>query len=378
MVRIVVIDNDPHTHAVLQMSLPRECALLPATTGLQGFRLVEEEDPDVVLLAVELPDADGMQLLPRILELPEAPPVIMMTTRKDTKTIVEAIRIGAHNFISKPVDPGKFLILLQTAVQIAAIRHAVIGDAPMPQIIGSSPAIRRVKDITRRYATSNSAVLIIGETGTGKELVAQSIHDLSKRGNESYVPINCGAIPETLMETELFGSEKGAYTDAVARPGVFERAHRGTLFLDEIGDMLPHHQVKLLRVLEDRSFNRVGGSRTIQSDIRIISATNCDLATAVRNGAFRRDLFYRVSTLPIEIPPLRARRVDIPELTRAFLDKFSEDCGQTLRISSSALEKLIDYDWPGNVRELRNVIERAILFAEDGMIRPCDISLLGF
>jgi len=378
MVRIVVIDNDPHTHAVLQMSLPRECALLPATTGLQGFRLVEEEDPDVVLLAVELPDADGMQLLPRILALPEAPPVIMMTGRKETRAIVDAMRIGAHNFISKPVDPNKFLILLQSAVHIAAIRHAVIGNAPIPEIIGSSPAIRKVKDISRRYSTSNSSVLIIGETGTGKELVAQSIHELSKRGGESYVPINCGAIPETLMETELFGSEKGAYTDAVARPGVFERAHRGTLFLDEIGDMLPHHQVKLLRVLEDRTFTRVGGSRTIQSDVRIISATNCDLATAVKDGSFRRDLFYRVSTLPVEIPPLRSRRTDIPELTRTFLDQFSEDCGRTLKISSSALEKLIEYNWPGNVRELRNVIERAVLFAEDGLIQASHISLIGY
>jgi transcriptional regulator with PAS, ATPase and Fis domain len=220
----------------------------------------------------------------------------------------------------------------------------------------------------RLYATSTSPVLIVGETGTGKELVARTIHELSARQQEVYLPINCGAIPDTLMETELFGSERGAYTDAITRPGVFERANRGSLFLDEVGEMGLQHQVKLLRVIEDKSFTRVGGVHSVSSDARIIAATNRTLSSAVQNGTFRQDLYYRINTLPLSVPPLRRRKMDIPELARNFVRLYTGNGGGHAVISSSAIEKLVEYRWPGNIRELKNVIERALLFAENGRI----------
>jgi DNA-binding NtrC family response regulator len=369
MVRILFIDDDPNIHIVLRMCLPGECAVIPATDGAQGVRLAQEEDPDVILLDIGLPDIDGMQVLRRILALPAAPPVIMLTATGDTTKVVEAIKIGAHDYIVKPFTHEKVFAILRTAVHVHTGDRQIPDEVVLPRIIGHSPGIRHVKHLIALYATSESPVLILGETGTGKELVARSIHDLSERRREIYVPINCGAIPETLMETELFGSEKGAYTDAVARPGVFERAHRGTLFLDEIGEMTLLNQVKLLRVMEEKSFCRMGGVRTIASDARIIAATNRAVGSAVKTGSFREDLYYRINTLPLSIPPLRRRRVDIPPLVRAFLQTHAARGSAGTSISSSAIEKLIDHDWPGNIRELKNVTERAFLFAGRGQIK---------
>lgn len=374
MVRILFIDDDPHIHTVLRMSLPVECAVIPATDGKRGLALAVEEDPDLVLLDIGLPDIDGMQVLRRILELPSAPPVIIVTASDDTATVVEAIKTGAHDYIVKPFTHDKIETILLAAIRMQLREELPANGAKLHHIIGRSPGIRRVKRLIALYATSNAPVLVVGETGTGKELVARTIHDLSDRRNEVYVPVNCGAIPENLMETELFGAEKGAFTDAVARPGVFERAHLGSLFLDEIGETSLPHQVKLLRVIEEKSFVRVGGVRSTKADVRIIAATNRALGPAVREGSFRKDLYYRVNTLPLSIPPLRARKGDIPDLARAFAERrdaapHGDGSGRgPMSLSSSAIERLTDYDWPGNIRELKNVIERAILFAGAGPI----------
>lgn len=370
MVRIVFIDDDPNIHTVLQLTLPDECAVIPATDGKSGLRLVEEEDPDLVLLDIGLPDCDGMVLLRRILGLPGAPPVVMLTASNETEKVVESIKIGALDYIVKPFTPRRILSVVHSALRLHLADRTRTADARFAHIIGSSPAIREVKRRIAMFAPSDSPVLILGETGTGKELVAHTIHDLSARQGEVFVAVNCGAIPDSLMETELFGSEKGAYTDAVTRSGIFERAHRGTIFLDEIGEMSPRHQVKLLRVIEEKSFIRVGGVRSIGSDCRIVTATNRSLQEEVERGTFRGDLFYRISTLPLEIPPLRARKTDIPELARFFLDRYTHGRVDGVALTSAAIEKLLDHDWPGNIRELRNVIERALLFSEGGPLEP--------
>lgn len=366
MVRILFIDDDPKIHAVLEMALPGECAVIPAMSGGEGIRLVEEEDPDLVLLDIGLPDMDGMEVLRQILALPSPPPVIMVTARGETETVVEAIKAGAHDYIVKPITREKVYSIVHTAVRVHLTDDPPADESSVCHMIGSSPAMRNVKRLVALYATSHSPVLIVGETGTGKELVAQTIHALSARHGEVYIPINCGAIPETLLETELFGAERGAFTDATTRPGVFERAHRGTLFLDEIGEMPVQQQVKLLRVIEERAFTRVGGIRRIESDVRFIAATNRALSGEVDGGRFRRDLYYRINTLPLSVPPLRSRRADIPELARAFVKAGAGD--RPASLTSTALEKLMGYRWPGNIRELRNVIERAQLFARGGRI----------
>ncbi len=370
MVRILFIDDDPNIHTFLKMVLPGECAVIPALDGEQGVRMTAEEDPDLVLLDIGLPDVDGMEVLRRILDLPAAPPVIMLTADRSAEKVVEAIKAGAHDYIVKPFTREKIHSILRTAVRLHLSDAPPVDDSQLSHIIGRSPSIREVKRLIALYATSDSPVLIIGETGTGKELVARTIHDLSARRGEIFVPLNCGAIPETLLETELFGAEKGAFTDAVSRPGLFERAHRGTLFLDELGEMPLHHQVKLLRVIEDKTFSRVGGLRCIESDVRIIAATNRALRSAVKAGGFRQDLYYRINTLPLRIPPLRSRRADIPELARTFAEAHVDGVDARASISSSAIEKLLDYDWPGNIRELRNVMERAVLFSKGDSIEP--------
>jgi DNA-binding NtrC family response regulator len=353
--------------------LPEHYSLLSAYTGVQGVESAARDRPDVVLLDVNLPDLDGVSALKQIVARPLAPPVVMLSALTQPRVVKEAILAGACDYIGKPYELKELLGTLRTALAGADARRearAAVGDALLDGLIGESAAMRDVKELILRYAPSDSPVLVLGESGTGKELVARLIHERSRRRERPWVAVNCGALPESLMETELFGAEKGAFTDAVSRAGSFERANGGTLFLDEIGEMSPGAQTRLLRVIEEKELTRVGGSRPVPLDVRVVSATNRELK-AETGTRFRTDLYYRLNVLPIRVPPLRERAEDIPVLAAHFLSL----TGRTgVEISAESREKLIAHPWPGNVRELRNVLERASLAAARGVIRPGDLS----
>ena len=370
MVRILFIDDDPGAHEVLRLVLPEDYGVLSAMTGEEGISAVCKEDPDLVLLDFDLPDLNGLEVLRRISANPGAPPVIMLTAFSQISLIVEAVKQGASAYIVKPYKLPELTAAIKTnVVHHLKTKDSGIDTPELADLIGEAPVFARAKRFILTFAPSDRPMLITGESGTGKELAARTAHRLSGRSDGAFVAVNCGAIPENLIETELFGSERGAYTDAVSRPGSFQRSSGGTLFLDEIAEMPLAAQVKLLRVIEDGQVTRIGGTQPIPIDVRIISATNARLSTALAEGRFRRDLFYRVSTLPVEMPPLRERVEDIPLLSRHFLQ--SLDSQQAL--SHSALEKLMRHDWPGNVRELRNVLERASLLAQEGSIESAHV-----
>jgi len=373
MVKVLFIDDDPQAHATLRLILPEPYVLLSAYTARQGVETAAREGPDVVLLDINLPDMDGLRALRQIAAGPLAPPVVMLTALSQPRVVKESILAGACDYIVKPIDAPELLGTLRTAVAGADARRAAAGevtDSLMQGMVGESAGIRELKELIRRYAPSDSPVLVRGESGTGKERAARLIHDASRRRDGPFVAINCGALPDSLLESELFGAEKGAFTDAVSRPGSFERADGGTLFLDEIGEMSPAAQASLLRVIEQKELTRVGGTRTIALDVRVVSASNRDLKADLSTGRFRADLFYRLGVLPIHVPPLRERRGDIPLLAVHFLSAM-RDKGSTL--SDAAREKLVSYPWPGNIRELRSVMERAALAADGGEIRPCHL-----
>jgi len=374
VVRILFIDDDHQDQKLLKMILPENYAVISAVKGLHGVELIQKEEPDIVLLDIELPDINGLELLKRINALPLSPPVIMLTGCSEIDKVVRAIKMGASDYLTKPfkLEQLKRTIrdVMEEKIKESALIKLKTEDPPLNEIVGESTAIKDVKKLILLYADSESSVLITGESGTGKDVVARTIHNLSFRKGGPFVPKNCGAIPEALLETELFGSQKGAFTGAISRPGSFEMAKGGTLFLDEIGEMTPLSQVKLLRVLEDKTITRVGGTSVIPVDIRILTATNKDLKYECRRGNFRLDLFYRISTLSIKIPPLRERKEDISLLTAYFLKMLT---GRNLDISISAMEKLIDYNWPGNIRELKNVLERAVLHSKKHTLDEGDI-----
>jgi DNA-binding NtrC family response regulator len=371
MVRVLLIDDSPRDQATYGMILAEHYEVLAADTAAEGLRLLQERDPDVVLLDIDLPDRDGLSLLGDILALPAAPPVIMLTAYGEVDFVKHAIQAGAFDFILKDSGLAALEGALRKAVQIADARRLFL-SAPAPEsfagMVGESPPIRELKSLITRYAASDAPVLIQGESGSGKELAAIALHRLSPRRGGPLEPVNCGAIPESLLESELFGAERGAYTDAVSRAGPFERANRGTIFLDEIGELAPAAQVKLLRVLEAQELTRVGGTSTVRLNVRVVAATNQDLARRVEAGRFRPDLFYRINVLPLRVPPLRERPEDIPLLAAHLLPP-----GVALR--PEALQRLCAHSWPGNVRELRNVLERAAVVAEDRVIRARDLTL---
>jgi DNA-binding NtrC family response regulator len=358
VVKVLFIDDDSQAHKTLTLTLPETHTLISAYTGAEGVSRIALEKPDVVLLDINLPDVDGIRLLKEILARPLAPPVVMLTALRDVRLVKEAIQAGAHDYIVKPYILSELEGTLRNAIRNADSRPGALRDTEFPDILGESGGIREVKELILRYGPSDSPVLIQGESGTGKELVARSLHQISRRASAPYVAINCGALAESLVETELFGSEKGAFTDAVARPGSFERANGGTLFLDEIGELSSKAQTRLLRVLEEKALTRVGGTRRVESDVRVVSATNKDLKSEVRKGSFREDLYYRLSVLPIRVPPLRERKEDIPLIAVHLLGALSK---RELRLSAGARDRLISHPWPGNVRELRNVLERSLL-----------------
>ncbi len=374
MVKVLFIDDAPRAHRTLAEVLPAPYVLSSAYTGAEGIEALEREGPDVVLLDINLPDADGIAVLRRIVCRPCAPPVVMLTAMSSPRLVKDAILAGACDYIVKPYDLPELLGALRTAVAGAdarrAAQEAADPESTFPGLIGDSPGMREVKSLVLRYASSDSPVLVAGESGTGKELVARAVHDASRRHGHAFVALNCGALPETLLESELFGAEKGAFTDAVSRPGCFERAGGGTLFLDEVGELSPSAQTRLLRVIEQRELTRVGGSRPIPLDVRVVSATNRELRPGARDGPFRDDLYYRLGVLPIRVPPLRQRTEDIPALAAHFLSRQVRPCAG---LSNEAIEALCRHAWPGNVRELRNVMERAALSADGGPIRARDL-----
>jgi DNA-binding NtrC family response regulator len=331
-----------------------------------------------------LPEGDGFGVLRSAKEIDTEIPVIVMTAYGSIEDAVAAMKEGALDFLAKPVDPDHLLLLVTRALEQRRIvaenlllKEELAVRRGAPQLVGDDPSLRKVFASLQRAASTDTTVLLEGESGTGKELFARSLHALSPRSDAPFVAINCAAIPENLLETELFGHEKGAFTGAVARkPGKFEMAHRGTLFLDEIGDLPLALQAKILRALEEKRFERVGGTASVQVDVRLVAATNKGLRAAVAARRFREDLYFRLSVFPITVPPLRERPGDIPVLARYFVERFCRDLKKkALGLSPAALEQLQTYRWPGNVRELQNCIERAVILADGDTILPRHLNL---
>jgi DNA-binding NtrC family response regulator len=370
---------------MLRLALERQGhTVLEAKDQPEAVKHLQQGQPAVVLSDLRLPDGDGFGVLRASKEIDPDVPVIVMTAYGSIEDAVSAMKEGAMDFLAKPVDPDHLLLLVSRALDQRRIvtenlllkeELAVRRGAPL--LIGENASLRKVYSSLQRAATTDTTVLIEGESGTGKELFARSLHALSGRADAPFVAINCAAIPENLLETELFGYEKGAFTGAAARkPGKFEIAHRGTLFLDEIGDLPLTLQAKILRALEEKRFERVGGTVPVQVDVRLVAATNRGLKAAVAARRFREDLYFRLSVFPITVPPLRERSGDIPILARHFVDRFCRDLNKKpLVLSPEAVEQLQGYFWPGNVRELQNCIERAVILAEADTILPRHLNL---
>lgn len=350
--------------------------------GREALRLLQERTFDVVLTDLSMPEVDGMAVLTYLVNHFPETSCIIITGFGTIQTAVDAMRLGASDYLCKPVESQEILMIIARALEHQRLRREnfllkkqLREKFGFDNIIGTSEPICQVFDIIRKVADTDSTVLILGESGTGKELVARAIHYHGQRQANPLIPVNCGAIPEDLLESELFGHEKGAFTHAIrTRIGRFEQAHGGTIFLDEIGDMSPNLQVKILRVLQDHQFERIGGQKTLKVDIRVIAATNRDLKELVQSGKFREDLYYRLNVIPIRIPPLRERRSDIPILVTHFTQEFSRKKKKpACRVSPEAMRRLVAYDWPGNVRELENLIERMVILSEDEVLGVQDL-----
>jgi two-component system nitrogen regulation response regulator NtrX len=366
---VLIVDDEEGILDTLSGILEDEgYEVITASSGEGALQQFKEFSPEVVLLDVWLPGMDGIEILKRIKEGNNFTSVIMISGHSNIDTAVNAIKLGAYDFLEKPLSLEKVLILVKNALEMQKLERRV-GEERW-EIVGKTPQIIALKEMIRKAASSHSRILIYGESGTGKELVARAIHNESDRKNNNFVEVNCAAIPHELIESELFGHEKGSFTGAFERKkGKFEMAHEGTLFLDEIGDMSPATQAKVLRVIETQEFQRVGGNKKIKVDVRIIAATNKDLQEEIRKNNFREDLYFRLNVIPIHIPPLRERKEDIPLLADYFLEGFAQQYGQKLKkLSKTAIQSLMNYDWPGNVRELKNAIERFVIMNPAEMI----------
>jgi two-component system response regulator AtoC len=376
--RVLLVDDEVSLRKVLASALRREgYEVVSARDGEEALQLLDaSETPetgepfDLVVTDLKMPKIDGMELLRRVRARTKDLPVVMLTAHGTVDLAVQALKQGAFDFVTKPYERDEFLRIIKKAIEQGrrdvAEPQSASGDERRRLLIGESSRMREIGDIIERVAESPSTVLITGESGTGKELVAMSLHEGSARRDKPFIRINCGAIPAGLIEAELFGHERGAFTGAVtSKPGRFELADQGTLFLDEIGELPVEMQVKLLRVLQESTFERVGGIKTHKVDVRLVAATNRDLEKAIAEGQFREDLFYRLNVVPIALPPLRERLDDIPRLVAHFIDKFNARLGRNVtRLTDEALSTLMAYGWPGNIRELENIIERTILFAD--------------
>jgi DNA-binding NtrC family response regulator len=351
-----------------------------AADGAEGLERVRQWSPGIVVTDLKMPRMDGLELLARIRELPEKPVVIMLTAQGSIESAVEAMRMGAYDYIPKPIDPVRLKNILQNAnaqreanasKELEAARKPSHEADELGPLVGSSPKMKAIYQIIERVAPSNVSVLVTGESGTGKELVARCLHELSSRRNKPFVAVNCAAIPETLIESEIFGHERGAFTGAVERrAGCFELAEEGTLLLDEIGEMPMGTQAKLLRVLEDRKLRRLGSKAETPVDVRVIAATNKDAQHAVSSGQLRGDLFYRLNVFNIQMPPLREHASDIPEIAARMIEDMNQRHGCSITgIAPDLLDRLMKYEWPGNARELRNTIERATILTHTGQLR---------
>src|ERR1700761_9557195 len=375
---ILVIDDEAGIRESLEVLLTLEgYGVRTAIDGEQGLRILEVENFDLILLDLALPGQTGLELLPQIKDRQPETPVIMITAYGTVDNVVEAIRTGAENFIQKPWDNEKLMADIRSAIarhrveeENLQLKRTLKQRYSFSNIVGKSDLMLRVFDLVAQVAPSRATVLIQGESGTGKEVIAKALHANSPRRDKPFVPINTGAMPSELLESTLFGHVKGAFTSAVAsKKGLFEVANGGTLFLDEIATMGMDTQAKILRVLQDKRFMHLGGIQEIQVDVRILAATNVDLRQAVREGKFREDLFYRLNVITVDLPPLRARRDDIPLLTQHFLDYYINENGLSpRRLSADAMRALVDYDWPGNVRELENAIERGVVLSSGPVI----------
>ncbi len=377
--QVLVVDDSPEIRSSFCKVLRTEGFTVEvATDGEDAIEKLESRSFDVVFTDIAMPRKDGLDLLQYIRSRHPETCCIVVTGYGSIEGAVEAMRAGAFEYLTKPVSPEEIIHIVEKAVSSrngGRPSESSIEQNGFLNIVGKSPAIRHVFDIVKKVASADSTVLITGESGTGKELIAQAIHMAGDRRNGPFVPVNCAAIPEELLESELFGHEKGAFTHAIrTRIGRFELANKGTIFLDEIGDMSPSLQVKLLRVLQERRFERVGGMKTVEIDIRVIAATNIDLEEAVKEGRFREDLYYRLNVIPIKVPPLRERVTDIPLLLDYFLEKCSSRKGASVKgIDETARQCLLSYDWPGNVRELENVMERMVILSNGPVITVEDL-----
>ena len=377
---VLIVDDEPAIQSALRGVLEDEGYRVTAVgSGTEAIGVVRDETPDVVFLDIWMPGLDGLDTLAEIKRVRPETAVVMISGHGTIETAVKATRLGAYDFIEKPLSLDKTLVILDRALEHARLEseNASLREKldERSQIIGESAVIRALREQIAMAAPTNGRVLIYGENGSGKELVARAVHALSARHDRAFVEVNCAAIPEELIESELFGHEKGAFTGAHSRRrGRFELADGGTIFLDEIGDMSLKTQAKVLRALEEQSFERVGGKDTIKVDVRVIAASNRDLQNLIRHSRFRDDLFYRLSVIPIEVPPLRARTEDIPLLIDHFIRVFSTDNGKRVKtLSGEALAYFLAYDWPGNVRELRNMVERLVIMAPRDLIDAEDV-----
>jgi len=372
--RVLIADDEKNMRWVLRQALEAEgYEVAEAADGKEALSAVGEQEPDIVVLDHKMPAPDGMEVLRRLRAKGHRFPVIMLTAHGNVQTAVEAMKAGANEYLTKPFDLDelklaieKALKMSELAAEVDRLREELEQDWDVEGIVAADPTMLGVLDTVKRVAPTGATVMIYGESGTGKELVARAVHRLSERAAKPFVSVSAGALPETLLESELFGYEKGAFTGAMtAKPGRFEMANGGTLFLDEIGDISPAVQVKLLRVLQERTFERLGGTRSIEVDVRVVAATNRDLQQLIADGTFREDLFYRLNVVPVTIPPLRKRPEDIPSLVAHFLTKFG---AQGRSISPEAMRALSEYQWPGNVRELENTIERVVILSHGDVI----------
>jgi len=378
--RILVIDDEAEIRRSVRMILEYEgYDVLEASSGPEGVALAEKESPDLIFLDIKMPGMDGLEALQRIKAANDALPVVIISGHGTVTTAVEATKAGAFDFIEKPLASERVLVTIRNALDQTRLvdenRTLRRAAESRHQMVGESVALRQVWDAVKRAAPTNATVLLLGESGVGKELVARSIHRNSLRSRDRFVQVNCAAIPEELIESELFGHEKGSFTGATEKQiGKFEQADRGTIFLDEVGDMSPKTQAKVLRVLQEGEVERLGSARTIKVDVRVIAATNKDLEQEIERGTFREDLYFRLSVVPITVPPLRERREDIPALVRHFADLFSRDNNRRpQRFTPAAIEYLQRARWKGNVRELKNTIERLIIMTPGEAIDVDDL-----
>ncbi len=377
---ILVVDDEESIIRSLEGILTDEgFEVISATSGLSALGKIDEALPDLILLDIWMPEMDGIETLVKVKEAHPQVPVVIMSGHGTIETAVKATRLGAYDFIEKPLSLEKVILCINNAVEHYKLTEEFKllkeKESSKSRITGESEAVKQLNEQIRVVAPTNAWVLISGENGTGKELVAHTIHRLSKRSHKPIIEVNCAAIPEELIESELFGHEKGAFTGAATmKKGKFDLAHEGTLFLDEIGDMSLKAQSKTLRILQEQKFERVGGSRTIQVDVRVVAATNKDLEAEIQKGTFREDLYFRLNVIPIRVPPLRERVEDIPHLVKEFVTEISLDMNLDPRgFSEEALKVLKRYHWPGNVRELRNLVERLLIMTQAKEIGASDI-----